>query len=68
MLYNPINNEFIDFSNLLNINCKCTFCNDFKNNINKCENFLENYYMYYALSHNLYNYKLLMKNIRKEMI
>ncbi|MFW9972056.1 MAG: hypothetical protein ACFFDF_17840 [Candidatus Odinarchaeota archaeon] len=67
MLYNPINNEFTDFSNLIDVNCKCKYCNEFKNNINKSENFLEKYYMYYALSHNLYNYKLLMKKIRKEM-
>ena len=68
MIFNPKNHEFIDFSNLMDIDCKCKYCRDFKKVINKNENFLENYYMYYALSHNLYNYKLLMRKIRKEMI
>ncbi len=68
MIFNPLNNDLIDFSNLMDLNCECKFCNEFKKNIKNNENFLEKYYMFYALSHNLFNYKLLMKKIRNEMI
>ena len=68
MIYNPSENELVDLSKFLDVDCECKFCNEFRLNKNKSEKFQENYYMYYALSHNLYNYKLLMTKIKKGMI
>ena len=63
-LFNPIKSNFSDLSRLMEINCTCHYCDKLRNirKINKKE--FENLYMYYTLSHNLFQYKHLMNDIR----
>lgn len=64
-LFIPSKAEFTDLSRLMDINCLCKYCNKLRDirKINKKD--FENYYMYYLLSHNLFHFKNLMKNIRR---
>lgn len=63
-LFNPSKTDFTDLSRLMDIDCSCQYCNKLRDirKINKKE--FENLYMYYTLSHNLFHFKVLMKNIR----
>lgn len=61
LLIDPESLEFLDFSNLLQLNCKCKYCNNFRDNIRKNYNFEENFYNYYAINHNLNIYNNLWR-------
>ena len=67
-LFNPSKTDFTDLSRLMDIDCSCQYCNKLRDirKINKKE--FENLYMYYTLSHNLFHFKVLMKNIRSGQI
>lgn len=62
LIINPLNNMFQDYSNLLNINCKCPYCTKFGDLINQNYNYEEEFYNYYAINHNLYFYKNLWRD------
>ncbi len=64
-IYNPENNSLLDFSELLNINCNCEFCEAYRKVINETNNNSEDSYFHYALSHNLMQYKTKMNKIRE---
>jgi len=67
-LYLPNNNKFTDLCQLFEIDCSCDYCKELiKIKKNNQEDF-EKFYIYYALSHNLEQFKNLMKNIRNGMI
>lgn len=61
LIINPINNSFLDYSNLLKLNCNCSFCLEFKNKINENYDYEEKYYNFYAVNHNLNFYKNLWR-------
>ncbi len=63
-LFIPTKTDFTDLSRLMDINCSCRYCYKLRDirKINKKD--FENLYMYYTLSHNLFHFKELMKNIR----
>lgn len=65
-LFVPSKSDFTDLSLLLDINCSCHYCLEIreKRKINKDD--FEKYHMYYALLHNLFHFKKLMKKIRSE--
>lgn len=65
-LFVPEKIDFTDLSRLMNIKCSCRYCNRLREirKINKKE--FEHFYIYYALSHNLLNFKNLMKEIRSD--
>ena len=57
LIVNPFNECFLDYSNLLKINCKCRYCLEYKKLINENHNNEEKYYNFYAINHNLEFYK-----------
>lgn len=59
------NKQLKDISELQTLECNCEFCNEYRNIIHRNQFDYDDLYMYYALSHNLYQYKMLMNNLRK---
>ncbi len=53
LIINPLNYTFFSYSNLMKLNCKCSYCKKFHEMINRNYDYEENNYNFYAINHNL---------------